>query len=144
MVNSSSRTEGKLSSLDLTLYNPSRVTHSFAKWMHQHKHIPQDHHIGLLCLTYQQRNTLRISKQRNSTETTTWMLLPFPCPMLNLSIPCYQPSKLPVLYVDSLGILLWKTTDCLCWNCCFLLFFWSQRHSSIILKVVRKVLLHRA
>lgn len=46
-------------------------------------------------------------------------------------------------YVDSLGILLWKTTD-LCWNCCFLLFFWSQRHSRIILKVVRNVLLHRA
>lgn len=66
MVNSFSRTEEKLSSLDLTLYNPLRITHSFAKWMHRHKHLPQDHHIGLLCLTYQQSNTLRAFKQRNS------------------------------------------------------------------------------
>lgn len=46
-----------------------------------------NHHLGLLCWTHQQRNTLRISKQRYSTETTTWMLLLFSSPMLNLTLP---------------------------------------------------------
>ena len=29
-------------------------------------------------------------------------------------------------YVESLGILLWNTTDCRCWNCCFLRLRLSQ------------------
>lgn len=139
MVNSSSKTEGNLSSLDLTLYKPLLITHSFAKWTHQHKHIPQDHHIGLPAEKHIKDLLSKKFHRNNYMDASS-----FSSSYVKSFNSCYQPSKIPVLYVDSLGILLWKTTDCLCWNCCFLLFFWSQRHSSIILKVVRKVLLHRA
>lgn len=72
--------------------------------MHQHKHIPENHHIGLLCLSAEThiKDLYAEKLHRNNYMDASSFLLSY----VKTYDSLFRPFKLSVLYVDSLGILL--------------------------------------